>query len=118
DVRLFVAPAMNRQMWSNAATQRNVQRLRDDGVTVLGPDSGDQACGEVGAGRMLEPQAIFDAVLASMQPQVLAGRRVLLTAGPTFEAIDPVRGITNRSSGKMGYALARAAAEAGANVVM
>ena len=118
DVRLFVAPAMNRQMWGNAATQRNVELLRNDGVTVLGPDSGDQACGEVGQGRMMEPEAIFERVMAAMEPQVLAGRRVLLTAGPTFEAIDPVRGITNTSSGKMGYALARAAAEAGAMVTM
>ena len=118
DVRLFVAPAMNRQMWGNAATQRNVELLRADGVTILGPDSGDQACGEVGQGRMVEPEAIFDLMMAATQPQVLAGRRVLLTAGPTFEAIDPVRGITNASSGKMGYALARAAAEAGGNVTM
>lgn len=118
DVRLFVAPAMNRQMWGNAATQRNVELLRRDGVTILGPDSGDQACGEVGQGRMMEPDAIFDIVMGGMQPQVLAGKRVLLTAGPTFESIDPVRGITNASSGKMGYALARAAAEAGAKVTM
>src|SRR5581483_9057959 len=118
DVRLFVAPAMNRQMWSNAATQRNVEQLRNDGVAILGPDSGDQACGEVGMGRMLEPEAIFDAIVSSMHAQVLAGKRVLMTAGPTFEPIDPVRGITNASSGKMGYALARAAAEAGATVTM
>jgi phosphopantothenoylcysteine decarboxylase/phosphopantothenate--cysteine ligase len=118
DCPLLVAPAMNRQMWTNAATQRNVARLAADGVTVLGPDSGEQACGEVGAGRMLEPEAICAAVVAALQPKVLAGRRVLLTTGPTFEAIDPVRGITNLSSGKMGYALAQAAAEAGAAVTL
>jgi phosphopantothenoylcysteine decarboxylase/phosphopantothenate--cysteine ligase len=109
---------MNRQMWHNAATQRNVERLAKDGVSILGPGSGEQACGEVGDGRMLEPQDIFDAVFAAMQPKVLAGKRVLVTAGPTFEAIDPVRGITNSSSGKMGYAIAQAAAEAGARVAM
>ena len=109
---------MNRQMWANAANQRNVARLVADGVIVLGPGSGDQACGETGDGRMLEPEEIFAAVIASAQPKLLAGRRVLLTAGPTFEAIDPVRGITNTSSGKMGYALAQAAAEAGATVTL
>ncbi|NDP42607.1 MAG: bifunctional phosphopantothenoylcysteine decarboxylase/phosphopantothenate--cysteine ligase CoaBC [Aromatoleum sp.] len=118
DCALFVAPAMNRQMWSNAANQRNVARLAADGVVILGPGSGDQACGETGVGRMLEPEEIFAAIVASAQPKVLAGRRVLLTAGPTFEAIDPVRGITNSSSGKMGYALAQAAAEAGATVTL
>ncbi len=118
DCPLYVAPAMNRQMWANAATQRNVAQLRADGVSVLGPDSGEQACGETGAGRMLEPEAILAALLAARQPRVLAGKRVLLTAGPTFEAIDPVRGITNSSSGKMGYALAQAAAEAGATVTL
>ncbi|MEO5701276.1 MAG: bifunctional phosphopantothenoylcysteine decarboxylase/phosphopantothenate--cysteine ligase CoaBC, partial [Casimicrobiaceae bacterium] len=118
DTRLFVAPAMNRQMWGNPATQRNVESLVADGVTVLGPGSGEQACGEVGAGRMLEPEEILAAVLRGSVDRVLAGRRVLLTAGPTFEAIDPVRGITNSSSGKMGYALARAAADAGAIVTM
>jgi phosphopantothenoylcysteine decarboxylase/phosphopantothenate--cysteine ligase len=118
DCPLFVAPAMNRQMWANAATQRNVARIAADGVVVLGPASGEQACGEVGEGRMLEPGEIFAAVVAAAQPKVLAGRRVLLTAGPTFEAIDPVRGITNTSSGKMGFALAQAAAEAGAAVTL
>jgi phosphopantothenoylcysteine decarboxylase/phosphopantothenate--cysteine ligase len=118
DCTLFVAPAMNRQMWSNAANRRNVARLVADDVVVLGPGSGDQACGETGDGRMLEPQEILDAVIAWAQPKLLAGRRVLLTAGPTFEAIDPVRGITNTSSGKMGYALAKAAAEAGAAVTL
>ena len=115
---LLVAPAMNVQMWSNAATKRNVAQLAADGVAILGPASGDQACGEVGDGRMLEAQQILDAVVASRVPKVLAGKRVLLTAGPTFEAIDPVRGITNTSSGKMGFALARAAAEAGADVTL
>jgi phosphopantothenoylcysteine decarboxylase/phosphopantothenate--cysteine ligase len=115
---LLVAPAMNVQMWGNAATQRNVAQLRADGVAILGPDAGDQACGEVGDGRMLEAQAIFDAVVASRAPKLLDGKRVLVTAGPTFEAIDPVRGITNSSSGKMGFAVARAAAEAGADVTL
>jgi phosphopantothenoylcysteine decarboxylase/phosphopantothenate--cysteine ligase len=115
---LLVAPAMNRQMWANAATQRNVAQLAADGVAILGPDTGELACNENGEGRMLEPQALFDALVASRQPKLLAGRRVLLTAGPTFEAIDPVRGITNSSSGKMGFALAQAAAEAGAEVTL
>ncbi|CAN7479062.1 bifunctional phosphopantothenoylcysteine decarboxylase/phosphopantothenate--cysteine ligase CoaBC [Trinickia sp. LjRoot230] len=116
ECELLVVPAMNRQMWSNSATQRNVAQLRADGVHVLGPDSGAQACGEVGDGRMLEPHATFEAIASFFQPKVLAGRRVLITAGPTFEPIDPVRGITNRSSGKMGFALARAAQQAGADV--
>jgi phosphopantothenoylcysteine decarboxylase / phosphopantothenate---cysteine ligase len=115
---LFVAPAMNRQMWANAANQRNVATLAGDGVIVLGPGSGEQACGETGEGRMLEPEEILAAVVVSAGPKLLDGRRVLLTAGPTFEAIDPVRGITNTSSGKMGYAIAQAAAEAGATVTM
>ena len=118
DCRLIVAPAMNRQMWANAATQRNVAQLATDGVVVLGPGTGEQACGEVGEGRMQEPEEIFAAVMASAQPKVLAGKRMLLTAGPTFEAIDPVRGITNTSSGKMGFAIAQAAAEAGAVVTL
>jgi phosphopantothenoylcysteine decarboxylase/phosphopantothenate--cysteine ligase len=118
DCPLLVAPAMNRQMWGNAANRRNVERLAADGVAILGPDSGDQACGETGEGRMLEPEAIFAAVIASRQPRLLAGKRVLVTAGPTFERIDPVRGITNSSSGRMGYALAQAAAEAGAVVTL
>jgi phosphopantothenoylcysteine decarboxylase / phosphopantothenate---cysteine ligase len=116
DCPLLVVPAMNRQMWQNPATQRNVAQVRADGVQVLGPDSGSQACGEVGDGRMLEPAASFEAICAFFQPKILAGRRVLITAGPTFEPLDPVRGITNRSSGKMGFALARAAAQAGADV--
>ncbi|MEO8484931.1 MAG: bifunctional phosphopantothenoylcysteine decarboxylase/phosphopantothenate--cysteine ligase CoaBC [Betaproteobacteria bacterium] len=115
---LLVAPAMNVQMWGHAATRRNVDRLVADGVAILGPGSGDQACGEFGDGRMLEAEEIFDAVVASRVDKVLAGRRVLVTAGPTFEAIDPVRGITNTSSGKMGFAVARAAADAGADVTL
>ena len=117
-VPLLVAPAMNREMWAHPATQRNMAQVRADGVTVLGPDAGAQACGEVGDGRMLEPEALCDELIARFQPKVLAGRRVLITAGPTFEAIDPVRGLTNRSSGKMGFAIARAAQEAGAMVTL
>lgn len=116
DCPLVVAPAMNRQMWEHPATQRNAAQLRADGVTILGPDSGEQACGEVGLGRMLEPEMLLEHLEAFFAPKLLAGRRVLITAGPTFEAIDPVRGITNTSSGKMGYALARACAQAGAQV--
>ena len=115
---LFVAPAMNRQMWANAATQRNVARLAEDGVTILGPDTGELACRENGEGRMLEAEAIYAALAAWKQPTALAGKRVLVTAGPTFEAIDPVRGITNLSSGRMGFAVAQAAAEAGAIVTL
>jgi phosphopantothenoylcysteine decarboxylase/phosphopantothenate--cysteine ligase len=115
---LMVAPAMNRQMWENPATQRNIAQLRQDGIVVLGPDSGDQACGETGMGRMLEPSDLARAIAAWFQPKLLSGTHVLITAGPTFEAIDPVRGITNRSSGKMGYAVARAALEAGAQVTL
>ncbi|MDP1653695.1 MAG: bifunctional phosphopantothenoylcysteine decarboxylase/phosphopantothenate--cysteine ligase CoaBC [Rhodocyclaceae bacterium] len=116
DCPLLVAPAMNRQMWENPSTQRNVAQLRSDGVAILGPAAGEQACGEVGAGRMLEAAEIFDALVAFFQPKLLAGKRVLLTAGPTYEALDPVRGLTNISSGKMGFALARACAEVGAGV--
>jgi len=115
---LLVAPAMNVQMWSHAATQRNVARLREDGVTILGPGSGELACNEVGDGRMLEPEDLVAALRALAQPKLLAGRRLLVTAGPTFEAIDPVRGITNTSSGKMGFAFAQAAADAGATVTL
>jgi len=116
DVPLLVAPAMNRQMWQSPPTVRNVNTLRADGVAVLGPAAGEQACGEVGEGRMLEAAELYEALAAFVQPKPLAGRRVVMTAGPTFEAIDPVRGITNSSSGKMGYALARALAQAGADV--
>ena len=115
---LLVAPAMNREMWAHPATQRNLAQIRADGATVLGPGAGDQACGEVGDGRMLEAVELRDELLAFFQPKLLAGRSVLVTAGPTFEAIDPVRGITNHSSGKMGFAIARAAAEAGAQVTL
>ena len=116
DCPLLLTPAMNKQMWEHAATQRSVQRLAEDGIALLGPASGFQACGEVGMGRMLEPAEITEQVIAFFQKKSLAGKKVLITAGPTFEAIDPVRGITNHSSGKMGFAIARAAVEAGAQV--
>jgi phosphopantothenoylcysteine decarboxylase/phosphopantothenate--cysteine ligase len=115
---LLVAPAMNREMWAHPATQRNLRQLAADGTTILGPASGDQACGEVGDGRMLEPAELLEDVVAFFQPKALLGQRVLITAGPTFEPIDPVRGITNLSSGKMGFAIARAAREAGAQVTL
>ncbi|HYA46402.1 MAG TPA: bifunctional phosphopantothenoylcysteine decarboxylase/phosphopantothenate--cysteine ligase CoaBC [Burkholderiales bacterium] len=115
---LMLAPAMNVEMWKNPATQRNVLTLRDDGVAVVGPEAGDQACGETGLGRMLEPASLVEEIEAFFQPKVLAGKRVLVTAGPTQEPIDPVRVVTNASSGKMGYAVARAAREAGAQVTL
>ena len=115
---LLVAPAMNREMWAHPATQRNFAQLRADGATVLGPAAGDQACGEIGDGRMLEPEELLEELIAFFQPKALLGKRMLITAGPTFEPIDPVRGITNLSSGKMGFAIARAAAEAGAEVTL
>ncbi|MFA9950226.1 bifunctional phosphopantothenoylcysteine decarboxylase/phosphopantothenate--cysteine ligase CoaBC [Dentiradicibacter hellwigii] len=115
---LLVAPAMNREMWGKPATQRNIATLRADGLTILGPAAGEQACGETGEGRMLEPAEILESVIAHFQPKHLAGKHVLLTAGPTFEAIDPVRGITNLSSGRMGFAIARAARAAGAAVTL
>ena len=118
DCPLLVAPAMNRQMWDHAATRRNAAQLAKDGVAIAGPASGDQACGETGLGRMLEATEIFAQIRALLTPKPLAGRRVLITAGPTFEAIDAVRGITNRSSGKMGYAIAQAALDAGAAVTL
>lgn len=118
DCPLLLAPAMNRQMWENPATRRNAAQLLADGVALLGPACGDQACGETGAGRMLEAEEILEEVVAFFTPKCLAGKRVLITAGPTFEAIDPVRGITNLSSGKMGYAVARAARQAGAEVTL
>lgn len=117
-VPLLIAPAMNREMWAHPATQRNMAQLAADGAQILGVGSGDQACGETGDGRMLEPAQLLDDVIASFQPKVLAGKRVLVTAGPTFEALDPIRGITNHSSGKMGFAIARAAREAGADVTV
>jgi phosphopantothenoylcysteine decarboxylase/phosphopantothenate--cysteine ligase len=118
DVPLLVAPAMNVEMWDKPATQRNVAQLKSDGITLLGPAAGDQACGETGLGRMLEPEQLLEALTGFFQPKLLSGKRVLITAGPTFEPIDPVRGITNLSSGKMGYALARAAQAAGAEVTL
>lgn len=118
DCPLLVAPAMNKQMWANAATQRNVLRLLTDGVTLLGPASGMQACGEEGMGRMLEAEELARDIVATFATKELAGRKILITAGPTYEAIDAVRGITNRSSGKMGYAMAQAAAELGAEVTL
>ncbi len=114
----MVAPAMNVEMWENPAMQRNLHTLRGDGVFIAGPAAGDQACGEVGMGRMLEPEEIVEEIEAFFQPKLLAGKRVLVTAGPTEEAIDPVRSITNASSGRMGYAVARAAREAGAKVTL
>ena len=115
---LVVVPAMNRQMWENPPNLRNVAQLQADGVQVWGPAHGVQACGETGPGRMLEPEEIFDLLNGFFDEKVLAGKRVLLTAGPTYEAIDTVRGITNISSGKMGYALARACRDAGAEVTL
>ncbi|MBW0172421.1 MAG: bifunctional phosphopantothenoylcysteine decarboxylase/phosphopantothenate--cysteine ligase CoaBC [Hydrogenophaga sp.] len=117
-VPLILAPAMNREMWAHPATQRNVAQLRDDGATVLDVGAGDQACGETGDGRMLEPEELLYDIARFFQPKVLAGQHVLVSAGPTFEAIDPVRGLTNLSSGKMGFAIARAAHEAGAQVTL
>jgi len=117
-VPLLLAPAMNREMWAHPATQRNVAQLRADGAVVWDVASGDQACGETGDGRMLEPEALLQELVAAFQPRCLTGQHVLVTAGPTFEAIDPVRGISNRSSGKMGFAVARAAREAGAEVTL
>jgi phosphopantothenoylcysteine decarboxylase/phosphopantothenate--cysteine ligase len=122
DCTLLVAPAMNKQMWESPATQRNVAQLLRDGVMILGPDSGVQACGETGLGRMLEPEALFAELLSSLNAELparpLAGKRVLITAGPTVEKIDPVRAITNFSSGRMGYSIAEAAIEMGAEVTL
>jgi len=115
---LLLAPAMNREMWAHPATQRNAAQLRADGCTILGPANGDQACGEIGDGRMLEAAELLDELVAFFRPKALLGKRVLITAGPTFEPLDPVRGLTNRSSGKMGFSIARAAAEAGATVTL
>ena len=117
-VPLLIAPAMNREMWAHPATQRNVAQLTADGAHVLGVGQGDQACGETGDGRMLEPHELVEELVAFFQPKTLVGEHVLVTAGPTYEAIDPVRGITNLSSGKMGFAIARAAREAGAVVTL
>ena len=118
EVPLILAPAMNREMWANPATQRNVAQLKHDGIIVLEVGEGDQACGEVGDGRMLEADEILADLVAFFTPKSLIGQKVLITAGPTYEAIDPVRGITNLSSGKMGFAIARAAFEAGADVTL
>ena len=115
---LLVAPAMNVEMWDNPATQRNIAQLRADGIVICGPASGAQACGETGLGRMLEAHELLDDIISFFQPKLLAGKKVLLTAGPTFEPIDPVRGITNLSSGKTGFAIARAARDAGAQVTL
>ena len=115
---LLLAPAMNKEMWAHPATQRNLAQVRADGAAILGPGYGDQACGEFGDGRMLEADELLLEVVAHFQPKVLEHKRVLVTAGPTYEAIDPVRGITNLSSGKMGFAIARAAAEGGAQVTL
>ena len=117
-VPLLLAPAMNREMWVHPATRRNMHQVQLDGATILGVGHGEQACGETGDGRMLEPAELAEDVIAFFQPKPLVGRHVLITAGPTYEAIDPVRGITNLSSGKMGYAVARAAREAGAHVTL
>ncbi|QCB44853.1 bifunctional phosphopantothenoylcysteine decarboxylase/phosphopantothenate--cysteine ligase CoaBC [Hydrogenophaga sp. PAMC20947] len=117
-VPLVLAPAMNREMWAHPATQRNVEQLRSDGATVLDVGAGDQACGETGDGRMLEPEELLYDMVRFFSPKVLEGQHVLVSAGPTFEAIDPVRGLTNLSSGKMGFAVARAAHEAGAHVTL
>jgi phosphopantothenoylcysteine decarboxylase/phosphopantothenate--cysteine ligase len=117
-LRLLVAPAMNVEMWQNPATKRNIAQLRADRIAVLGPDAGEQACGETGMGRMLEPEQLLEEIIACFQPNLLVGKSLMITAGPTFEPIDPVRGITNLSSGKMGYAIARAAREAGADVTL
>lgn len=117
-VPLLIAPAMNREMWAHPATQRNMAQLSSDGATILGVGSGFQACGETGDGRMLEPPELLEDIVAFFTPKVLAGQHVLVTAGPTYEAMDPVRGITNLSSGKMGFAVARAAREAGAEVTV
>jgi len=118
DCDLLVAPAMNKQMWESPATQRNITQLTQDGISILGPDSGEQACGEVGLGRMLEAEDLLDLIVAHFQPKLLKGKKILITAGATLEMIDPVRAITNLSSGKMGYAIAQAAYEMGADVTL
>ena len=118
DCPLLVAPAMNKQMWENPANQRNITQLNADNISVLGPDSGDQACGEIGLGRMLEAETLLLLVNAHFTPKLLAGKRMLITSGATLEMIDPVRAITNLSSGKMGYAIAQAASNMGAEVTL
>jgi phosphopantothenoylcysteine decarboxylase / phosphopantothenate---cysteine ligase len=118
DCPLLVAPAMNKQMWENPATQRNIEQLKKDNIAILGPDSGDQACGEIGLGRMLEAEDLLAEITAFFTPKLLTGKRILITAGATLEMIDPVRAITNLSSGKMGYAIAQAASDMGAKVTL
>jgi phosphopantothenoylcysteine decarboxylase/phosphopantothenate--cysteine ligase len=118
DCPVFVAPAMNQAMWHKPATQQNLQRLRQQGVEIIGPASGEQACGESGLGRMMEPELICERIVGNKQPQPLQGCKLMITAGPTREPLDPVRYITNRSSGKMGYSIAAAAIEMGAEVVL
>jgi phosphopantothenoylcysteine decarboxylase / phosphopantothenate---cysteine ligase len=115
---LLIAPAMNKQMWENPSTQRNIEQLLKDQVTLLGPDSGEQACGEVGQGRMLEPEMLLHGIQTHFTPKLLAGKKILITAGATMEMLDPVRGITNISSGKMGFALAKVAMQMGAEVTL
>ncbi len=115
---LFVAPAMNQQMWHNSATGANIEQLTARGITIIGPDVGEQACGDIGLGRLLEPVAIVATLSQHFDRQQLAGKRVVITAGPTLEALDPVRFLSNHSSGKMGFALARAAKEAGAQTIL
>lgn len=118
DCPLIVAPAMNKQMWENPATQRNIQQLQADDIKVIGPDAGEQACGEIGLGRMIEPAEIAEWLSTAFLPKIFKGKRILITAGPTAEAIDPVRALTNFSSGKMGYSIARAAQAMGAEVTL
>ena len=118
EAKIAIAPAMNQQMWANQATQENIATLKNSGLPIFGPGSGDQACGEVGLGRMLEPTEIAQLTAGLFETGSLSGKKLMLTAGPTWEALDPVRGITNHSSGKMGYALAEAAVEAGAKVTL
>lgn len=118
DCDLLVAPAMNKQMWENPATQRNITQLAQDGISILGPGSGEQACGEIGLGRMLEAEDLLNLIVAHFQPKLLKGKKILITAGATLEMIDPVRAVTNLSSGKMGYAIAQAASEMGAEVTL
>lgn len=115
---LLVAPAMNKQMWENPATQRNITQLKSDGIAILGPDSGEQACGEIGMGRMLEAESLLSLVNAHLMPKLFAGKRILITAGASLEMIDPVRAITNLSSGKMGFSLAEVARDMGADVTL
>jgi phosphopantothenoylcysteine decarboxylase / phosphopantothenate---cysteine ligase len=115
---VLIAPAMNVRMWLHAATQRNLITLKTDGIHIVGPNEGDMACGEFGPGRMAEPVEILNAIEALLQPKILSGKKILITAGPTREAIDPVRYISNHSSGKQGYALAEAASQMGAEVTL